>query len=56
MPKYQVLTAHCTLGAQGATVELDDDSGVNVRALERSGHIRVKPLTKKQAATAEDGD
>lgn len=44
MTKVRVLTEHCTLGAKGKTVVVPD--GVNVRALERSGHVAVIPAEK----------
>lgn len=48
MPRYKVLSDKCTLGRQGATVTVDDDAPLNVRALVRSGHLAavVDPPTK----------
>lgn len=48
--QFKVLSDKCSLGKKGATVTIDENSGLNVDALVQGGHIApvaAKPTTKE---------
>ena len=50
MAQFKVLSERCGLGKVGATVTVEEDSGINVDALVDGGHIApvvAKPNTKE---------
>lgn len=54
--QFKVLSARCSLGKQGTTVTIAENSGINVDALVKGGHIApvaAKP-TIKESETKEN--
>jgi hypothetical protein len=50
MAQFKVLSERCALGKVGATVTIEEESGVNVEALISAGHIApvaAKPIAKE---------
>jgi len=51
MARYKVLSPQFTLGAVGEVVELDESSGLNLRALVKSRALVVVPPPKRKKAS-----
>lgn len=59
MARYKVLSPQFTLGAVGEVVELDESSGLNLRALVKSRALVVVPPKRKKISddvVAEESD
>jgi hypothetical protein len=52
MAQFKVLSDNCTLGKQGETVSIDDESGINVAALIEGAHIQA--VTSKTSKTEQE--